>query len=58
MEAKVVKRMMALFGKRGTSSIEYAIIAAVISMAIVFATTSIGQKVGYLYNVVGHSIPR
>ena len=58
MEARIVKRLMALFGKRGVSSIEYAIIAAVIAMAIVVATTSLGQKVGHLYNVVGNSIPK
>jgi Flp pilus assembly pilin Flp len=58
MEAKVLKRLMALFGERGVSSIEYTIIAAVIAMAIVVAATSIGQKVGHLYNVVGNSIPK
>jgi Flp pilus assembly pilin Flp len=58
MEAKVVKRVMALFGKRGVSSIEYTIIAAVIAMAIVVAATSIGQKVGHIYNVVGNSVPK
>jgi len=41
-----VKRVTALFGKRGASSIEYTIIAAVISMAILVGATGIGQKVG------------
>jgi len=58
MEAKVVKRLMALLRQRGSSSIEYAIIAVVISMAIVVATISIGQKMGHLYNIIGNSIPK
>jgi Flp pilus assembly pilin Flp len=58
MEAKVVKRMIALLGKKGTSAIEYTIIAAVISMAIVVGATSIGQRLWHLYNVFGNSIPK
>jgi Flp pilus assembly pilin Flp len=58
VEARTVKRLMALLGKRGTSSIEYTIIAAVIAMAIVAAATTIGQRVGHIYNVVGNSVPR
>jgi Flp pilus assembly pilin Flp len=58
MEAKVVKKVTALLGKRGASSIEYTIIAAVISMAILVGVTGIGQKVGQIYNSVGNSIPK
>jgi Flp pilus assembly pilin Flp len=58
MEAEVVKKRMAWLGKRGASSIEYTIIAAVISMAIVVGATGIGQKVGLIYNSVGNSIPK
>ena len=58
MEARVVKKVMAWLGRRGTSSIEYTLIAAVISMAIVVAATSIGQKVGQIYNSVGNSVPK
>jgi len=50
--------MNALLGKRGASSIEYTIIAAMISIAIVVGATSIGQKVWQIYNTVGNSIPR
>ena len=58
MEAEVVKKRMAWLGERGTSSIEYTLIAAVISMAIVVGATGIGQKVGQIYNSVGNSIPK
>ena len=58
MEATVVRKVTAWLGKRGASSIEYTIIAAVISMAIVVAATSIGQKVGQIYHVVGNSVPK
>ena len=34
------------------------IIAAVISMAIVVAASSIEQALGRLYNIVGNSIPK
>ena len=58
MEARVVKKVMVWLGQRGASSIEYTIIAAVISMAVVVAASSIGQRVGQIYNIVGNSVPK
>ena len=58
MEVIGVKKLMTLWGEKGISSIEYALITALIAMVIILATTGIGQKVGDIFIGVGSSFPK
>jgi len=58
MEVIGVWKIMKFLGDRGVTSIEYALIATLISMVIILATTGIGQKVGSIFIGVGNSFPK
>ena len=53
-----VKKITTFLGERGASSIEYAVISALIAAVIFLAVTTIGQGVVNLFNGVGNSFPK
>ena len=53
-----MRRLMKFLGERGVSSIEYAVISALIALVIILAITGIGQNVGNIFSGVGNSFPK
>jgi Flp pilus assembly pilin Flp len=53
-----VKKTGAFLGDRGASSIEYAMISALIATVIFLAVTTFGQAVANLFSSVSNSFPK
>ena len=47
-----------LYSDRGTTSIEYAVIASLVAVAIVLAVTNLGASVMALFSQVANSYPK
>ncbi|MEI9479162.1 MAG: Flp family type IVb pilin [Deltaproteobacteria bacterium] len=53
-----MRKITTFLGERGASSIEYAVISALIAGIIFLAVTSVGQRVVNLFSGVGNSFPK
>ncbi len=47
-----------LYSDRGTTSIEYAVIASLVAVAIILAVTNLGASVTALFSQVANSYPK
>jgi pilus assembly protein Flp/PilA len=57
-EISVMKRLLKfLKDESGVTAVEYALIAALIAVAIIIATTFLGQQIAATFNTVANAIP-
>jgi pilus assembly protein Flp/PilA len=57
-EVKMFKKVMKFFkGEDGVTSVEYAVMAALIALVVIAGATLLGQNTNDTFNTVGAAIP-